>query len=165
MFIFKLLKKLLWLLLILTIIIGGALLYLSFKNPSWKEEISTPTLPTTFECSDIEKEIKKYDWDRETALAIAKAESDCDANSRGDEDLTYENNGREYGYSVGAFQVRILEGREECDTFDLETNVKCAYNIYSDKGDFSDWSMYENGRYKLYKRHNISDIFKMFMVK
>ena len=80
-----------------------------------------------------------------------KAESKCNVNAKGDEDLTYEENGRVYGYSVGAFQVRILPGREDCDTYDLEKNVECAYNIYVAKGrGFTDWSMFLNGQYLEY---------------
>ncbi len=103
------------------------------------------------DCSKVVREIEKYDWDSELATAVMKAESKCDINVKGDTDLVYEENGREYGYSVGAFQVRILPGREECDTYDLETNVRCAYNIYTNAGrEFTDWSMFLNGKYLEY---------------
>lgn len=102
-------------------------------------------------CEDIIAEIKKYDWDKELATAVMKAESKCNATAKGDTDLVFTDKGREYGYSIGAFQVRILPGREQCDTFDIETNVKCAYNIYKDAGEnWTDWSMFENGKYKDY---------------
>lgn len=102
-------------------------------------------------CAKIIREIEKYDWDEKVATAVMKAESKCDVNVRGDDDLVYEENGREYGYSVGAFQIRILPGREDCDTYDLETNVRCAYEIYL-KADrqFTDWSMFLNGKYHEY---------------
>lgn len=102
-------------------------------------------------CEDAVKEIQKYDWDKEMATAIMKAESKCDANAKGDVDLVFTEKGREYGYSVGLFQIRILPGRERCDTFDIATNVKCAYEVYSSAGGtWGDWSMYENGKYKDY---------------
>lgn len=103
------------------------------------------------DCDRVIAEIEKYDWDTKVATAVMKAESKCDTDVKGDTDLVYEENGREYGYSVGAFQVRILPGREECDTFDLETNVRCSYNIYVAAGrEFTDWSMFLNGRYHEY---------------
>jgi hypothetical protein len=83
-----------------------------------------------------------------------KAESSCQVDAIGDTDLTFEKNDRNYGYSVGAFQVRILEGREACDTTDIATNVSCAYNIYK-KSDWSAWSMYKNGRYEKFLWHKL----------
>lgn len=107
-------------------------------------------------CDEVKVEVFKYDWDKEMALAIAKAESKCDVNAKGDTDLVFVEMGREYGYSVGAFQVRILPGREDCDTFDLKKNVECAYKLYKDAGDdFTDWTMYLNGNYKNYMWHTI----------
>ena len=102
-------------------------------------------------CDEAISEIRKYNWDVEIATAIMKAESKCDANAKGDTDLVFTERGREYGYSVGLFQVRILPGREYCDSFDIPTNVKCAYEIYSNAGNqWNDWSMYENGKYNDY---------------
>ena len=80
-------------------------------------------------------------------LAIAKAESGCRSNARGDGHLTYTQNSRTYGYSLGLFQVRILPGREHCDTNEVQVNVRCAYNIYKGQG-LSAWSVYSNGAYK-----------------
>ena len=80
-------------------------------------------------------------------VAISKAESNCRTEARGDGHITYTKNGRLYGYSLSAFQVRILEGREHCDTHDLATNVKCAYNIFNGQG-YKAWSVYTNGKYK-----------------
>ena len=101
------------------------------------------------DCDRVVAEIEKYDWDTKVATAVMKAESKCDVNVKGDTDLVFEENGREYGYSVGAFQVRILPGREGCDTYDLETNVRCSYEIYVKAGrEFTDWSMFLNGKYR-----------------
>ena len=91
--------------------------------------------------------MSKYDWDIETAMAVAKAESNCYQEALGDTSLVYIQNGREYGYSKGVFQIRILPGREHCDTYDLVTNVSCAYKIYSYRENFTPWSAYNNGRY------------------
>lgn len=127
-------------------------------------------------CRLLAAEIDKYDWDRDIALAIAKAESKCDPRARGDTDLIFrgcykdlnldltrpgslksyqkvpcssEHPERDYGYSVGAFQVRILPGRLECDTYDLATNVKCAYRVYEERErSFTPWSVFTDGKYR-----------------
>ena len=80
-------------------------------------------------------------------MAVVKAESNCRQEALGDTSLVYMQNGREYGYSKGVFQIRILPGREQCDSYDLVTNVSCAYKIYSYRGNFTPWSVYKNGRY------------------
>ena len=97
--------------------------------------------------ASVEGPEQKYDWDVNTMLAIAKAESGHRKDAVGDQTLTYQNNGRTYGYSVGMFQIRILEGREDCDTFDIPTNVSCAYRIYKGQG-LSAWSVVLNGSYR-----------------
>lgn len=71
----------------------------------------------------------------------------CNPNATGDGHLTYQVNGRTYGYSVSALQVRILPGREHCDTEDLSVNVKCAYAIWQGQG-YAAWTMFNNGEYK-----------------
>lgn len=101
------------------------------------------------DCEQLEQELQKYDWDSSLMLAIAKAESSCRANAVGDTSIKYVQDGREYGYSVGLFQIRILPGREHCDTFDIATNVKCAYDIYRGQG-LRAWSVFLNGRYRDY---------------
>ncbi len=102
-------------------------------------------------CDEAIAEIKKYDWDITIATAVMKAESKCDQNAKGDTDMVFKEKDREYGYSVGLFQIRILPGREACDTFDIKKNISCAYKLYKDNNDsWSDWSMYENGKYKDY---------------
>ena len=142
-------------LILLLIVFGLGFLscYTLLVDPEWYTFFTGTNrkLMTDSNCSEIISEIEKYDWDTKVAAAVMKAESKCDKNAKGDEDLTYEENGRTYGYSVGAFQVRILPGREDCDTFDLETNVRCSYDIYLAAGrKFTDWSMFLNAKYREY---------------
>ena len=139
-------KRIIWFLVVFSL---GALSCYTYLNPDWYKNLDKKDIRLSInDCSRVIEEIEKYDWDTKIATAIMKAESKCNTNSKGDEDLTYEENGRTYGYSVGAFQIRILPGREDCDTFDLETNVNCAYNIYVKKGrNFTDWSMFLNDKY------------------
>lgn len=80
-------------------------------------------------------------------LAIMRAESNCNASARGDTSLAYQKGGRTYGYSVGLLQVRILPGREHCDSYNADTNIACAYAIYKSQG-YSAWSVYKSGKYK-----------------
>lgn len=132
-----------------------------------------PPTPVFNDCTTVESEISKYGWDTELALAVAKAESSCDANAKGDTDITYydcateyehdpalcQANQRLYGYSVGVFQVRILPGRENCDTFDVATNVACAYEIYIEDGEsFEPWSGYTTGKYKQYYWRTLAEV-------
>ena len=143
---------------VLLVLVGGGV-FLTFYMPDWKSTLKfIPPKWASHDCSTIKTEIEKYDWDTEIATAIMKAESSCDAEARGDEDLTFTENGRDYGYSVGAFQIRILPGRESCDSYDIKTNVKCAYDIYKQKNNFSDWSMYKNGSYKQYLWRTVDEL-------
>lgn len=140
-------RKILSLLIILILVFLGTVAIFHWDN--FKNGRILPPNITLESCDSAIAEIKKYDWDRETAIAIMKAESKCDADSKGDTDLVFSENGREYGYSVGLFQVRILPGRESCDTFDIATNVKCAYDIYSSDGNsWEAWSRYNDGEYR-----------------
>lgn len=79
-------------------------------------------------------------------VAISKAESHCRDDAVGDKTLTYTQNGRTYGYSIGALQVRILPGREWCETGDY---YECAHNIWKSQG-YRAWSVYTNRRYLEY---------------
>lgn len=92
--------------------------------------------------------INDYDWDQHTMRAIAMAESGC-VPQTGDTRLTFTANGRTYGYSLGVLQVRILPGREHCDTQDPAAVMQCAYNVYKGQG-FHAWTMFNNGSYIKY---------------
>ena len=97
-------------------------------------------------CDRFQPLLEKYDWDVRTMLAIMRAESGCDPNVTGDTSLTFTQNGRTYGYSVSLFQVRILPGREHCDSHDPATNIACAYHVWKSQG-YKAWSVYTNGKY------------------
>lgn len=104
--------------------------------------------PAKTGCDAVREEASKYSgWDVNTMVAIATAESHCRTGAKGDQTLTFTQNDRVYGYSLGAFQVRILPGREHCDTFDVGTNVKCAYDVWRTQG-YRAWSVYLSGKYK-----------------
>lgn len=81
--------------------------------------------------------------------AIMQAESSCNENATGDTSLTFIQNGRTYGYSVSLFQVRILPGREHCDSHDPATNIACAYHVWKSQG-YKAWSVYTSGKYLKY---------------
>lgn len=100
-------------------------------------------------CERFQPLLEKYDWDVRTMLAIMRAESGCDPNVTGDTSLTFTQNGRTYGYSVSLFQVRILPGRERCDSHDPATNIACAYHVWKSQG-YKAWSVYTSGKYLKY---------------
>lgn len=77
-------------------------------------------------------------------LAIAKAESNCDQNAVGDTQITYNENGRVYGYSIGALQVRILPGREHCEA--QENYWGCAHQIWKSQG-YEAWTTFTSGKF------------------
>lgn len=98
-------------------------------------------------CDKVRKNVARWaDWDVDLMVAISQAESNCRENAKGDTNLTYTKNGRIYGYSIGALQVRILPGREHCETGDY---YACAHNIWKSQG-YKAWSVYKSGKYKKY---------------
>lgn len=78
-------------------------------------------------------------------VAISQAESHCNMDAVGDGTLTYQQNGRTYGYSIGALQVRILPGREHCEQ--SENYWQCAHDIWKSQG-YRAWSCFTNNKYK-----------------
>ena len=76
-------------------------------------------------------------------VAISQAESSCNQEAVGDTNITFTQDGRTYGYSIGSLQVRILPGREWCETGDY---YECAHTIWQQQG-YNAWSVYKNGRY------------------
>ena len=98
-------------------------------------------------CEEVRKNLSRWsDWDINLMVAISKAESNCNMDRVGDTNLTYQQNGRTYGYSIGTLQVRILPGREWCETGDY---YECAHQIFLGQG-YRAWSVYKNGRYLKY---------------
>ena len=81
-------------------------------------------------------------------VAISEAESHCRADAMGDMNITYEEYGRTYGYSIGALQVRILPGREWCETGDY---YECAHTIWAGQG-YNAWSVFTSGKYLEYMK-------------
>lgn len=102
--------------------------------------------------SSPEQLIKEVFGDKaDIAIAIAKAESGLNPEAVGDLHITFEKNGKLMGMSCGLFQVRILEGRPDCETLkNPKENVEYAKRIYEARGDFTAWSAYTNGAYKKY---------------
>lgn len=100
-------------------------------------------------CEQYRPILSKYDWNVSVMMAIMQAESGCRAGSTGDGHLTYKHAGRTYGYSVSLLQVRILPGRERCDTHDPATNIDCAHGIWKGQG-YRAWSVYKSGKYLAY---------------
>ena len=153
-----------WIFLFLIVAVVAVGFFIQQKTDFLHTAKFVPPLPTGHDCTEVEQEINKYDWDHEMALAIAKAEGSCDTEAYGDDDIKYRDcapeyskdsaacaaHQRDYGYSVGTFQVRILPGREECDTYDVATNVSCAYKVYKEYGDWTPWSGYTTGKYQNY---------------
>lgn len=76
-------------------------------------------------------------------VAISQAESHCRHDALGDTNLTYDENGRTYGYSIGPLQVRILPGREWIETGDY---YEGAHQIWLSQG-YQAWTCYSNGTY------------------
>jgi hypothetical protein len=77
-------------------------------------------------------------------VAISKAESSCREDAVGDRHIEFTQNNRKYGYSIGSMQVRILPGREWCETGDY---YECAHQIWKTQG-YRAWSVYTNGSYR-----------------
>lgn len=98
-------------------------------------------------CEQYRGILAQYDWDVDLMMAIMQAESSCNPEAVGDKTLTFQKNGRTYGYSKSLLQIRQLPGREHCDTFDPDIIVKCGYDIWKSQG-YNAWSVYSNGMYK-----------------
>lgn len=97
-------------------------------------------------CEKFRPLVQQYDWDDNVMMAIMRAESSCNPDATGDTTLTFQRYGRVYGYSVSLLQVRILPGREHCDSHDPATNIACAYRVWQSQG-YGAWSVYTNGSY------------------
>lgn len=92
---------------------------------------------------------RKFGADCRLALAIQRAE-----NPQGKcEIYHYNTNGSlDWGY----FQINTIHlqrpGLNLRDLLDCQANIDFAWQLYREKGSFSPWSTYNNGRYKLFMR-------------
>lgn len=90
----------------------------------------------------IEQLIEKYDWDHDTALAVARAESNLNPQAYNPEWH------RGCQGSIGIFQIACIHDDPE-KLFEVEYNIQRAYEIYSEQG-WKPWGAYTNGNYRRY---------------
>ena len=105
-----------------------------------------PSPASTATCEQFVNELHKYDWDVNIMRAIAMGESGCRW-ATGDNHLTFEQNGRTYGYSIGFLQYRILPGREDCEFTTIQKYVECNYKLWQGGG-YKHWTIYNKGIYR-----------------
>jgi len=104
-------------------------------------EVEVVKINTIPECNQYRNLVEKYDWDTELVMKIMELESSCNQNAVGDGHLTFAKGTK--GMSCGLMQVRVLEGRPDCETLkDPQTNLNWAYKIYSEKKSYTPWSVY-----------------------
>ena len=119
-------------------------------NTGGMVEAYVSTVPYT-SIVTIEDKIKKaFGKDWKVALAIAKAESGLDTNAVGDKHIEFVKNGKVYGHSCGIFQIRVLEGRPDCESLqDVDKNIEFAKKLHKERG-FTPWSVFNNKKYLKY---------------
>ncbi|HBI50251.1 MAG TPA: hypothetical protein DDY21_00155 [Candidatus Moranbacteria bacterium] len=107
--------------------------------------VAQDNVPSSVE-AELESLIsREFGDDGELMIAIAKAESNLQPERVGDLHLTF-NNGT-MGMSCGLFQIRVLDGRPDCDSLkNPEFNIKWAKKIKESQG-LTAWTVYNNGRY------------------
>jgi hypothetical protein len=104
-------------------------------------EVEVIEVETKSGCNQYRHLVEKYDWDTELVMKIMELESSCNQNAVGDRHLTFAKGTK--GMSCGLMQVRVLEGRPDCETLkDAETNIEWAYKIYSERGNYTAWTVY-----------------------
>lgn len=98
-------------------------------------------------CENYVAEASKYNWNVTIAVNIMRAESGCNPYSVGDNRVI---NGL-YAPSCGLMQIRTLQGRPSCEQLkDPATNIQWAYKLYSNRGNWNDWSVCKNGAARCY---------------
>lgn len=96
------------------------------ETPAPIEQVSHPV-----GCENYRQLISQYDWNVDTFLQIASAESGCNPYAVGDNRVI----GGIYAPSCGLFQVRTLASRPSCEELkDPATNIAWAYRIYQGQG-------------------------------
>ena len=100
----------------------------------------------TTDAKTLIKKLWKEEWP--IAHAIVMAESRYKPDAVGDEHLMYIRNGKEYGDSIGIFQIRTFEDRPDREILkDPYINIYYAYyRIYSKYG-WGAWGSYNNKSY------------------
>jgi len=95
----------------------------------------------------VENKIRAaFPEDPDTAVAIAKAESNLEDWRIGDKHLAWDD-GRN-GMSCGIFQIRVFPKRPDCEKLlDEDFNIDYARELYESSG-WSPWSTFKSGRYK-----------------
>lgn len=136
-------------------------LFIEGKPLSWDAretaEVVTDTLVTGTQedgivaIGGIEEQIAKmFPEDPKTAIAIAKAESNLRTDAVGDGHIMFLKDGKPMGMSCGLFQIRVLEGRPDCESLkDVETSLKFARALYEKSG-WKPWSVFNNNSYLKY---------------
>lgn len=76
----------------------------------------------------IKAEIKKYDWNTNVAVAVAREESHFDPKAYNPEG----HNGCNGSY--GIFQISCVHGYSEEEMYDWERNIEIAYKIWKREG-------------------------------
>lgn len=107
-------------------------------EPAGEEPAVEPqTVSHPIGCENYRHLISQYDWNIDTALQIAHAESGCNPSAVGDNFVI----AGIYAPSCGLFQVRTLSSRPPCDALkDPATNIEWAYRIYQGQG-YGAWSV------------------------
>lgn len=92
----------------------------------------------------IEQEIRNvFIDDPDVAVAVAWAESQLNKNALNPEKH------RGCSGSRGIFQIACVHGDKPDDLFDVQYNIKKAYEIYKSQG-WQPWGAYTDGNYKKY---------------
>jgi hypothetical protein len=89
--------------------------------------------------------------DPETAVAIAKAESQLVPDKIGDKHLIYYEGDEIYGDSIGVFQIRMFPERKVTreELKNVDVNIEWARKLYDERG-WQPWSAYTSGSYLKY---------------
>ena len=109
--------------------------------------IKAPLVYVEHDPKELVKQVFGDEWP--LAWAIVMAESHGRPDAVGDKHLTYiGEDGKTYGYSVGLFQMRVMEGRPPAPVLaGVYINIMCAYNLKEKRG-WTQWGSYNNGSYK-----------------
>ena len=90
---------------------------------------------------------EEFGDDAKVAIAVARAESGLNPETKGDTHIEFERDGKIMGHSCGLFQIRVLPGRPDCETLkDPKFNIEYAKKLF-DRSGFQPWSAYKNGSY------------------